>query len=157
MSRSHCPCLALAIPLSKGSIDCYSGASAEGLLLGGHSGWPDSQDLALGTTGDSGDRPVTSDIIPGLASEKGGLSDTAQNASLSILTLVCRQYATDVAAIGSVPCLPLLSCPCDPRRKNQRPERWNINTRPSSLSPWIIPTLVLVPIHTSVPWSPPLG
>lgn len=31
VSRSHCPCLALVIPLSKGSIDCYSGASAEGL------------------------------------------------------------------------------------------------------------------------------
>lgn len=27
----------------------------------------------------------------------------------------------------------------------------------STLSPWIIPTLVLVPIHASVPWSPPLG
>lgn len=76
VSQSHCPCLALATPLSKGSIYGYSRASAEDLQLGSHSGWPDSQDLALGTTGDSGDEPVASDIIPGLASEKGGLSDT---------------------------------------------------------------------------------
>ena len=85
MSRSHCPRLALATPLSKGSIYGYSGASAESLPLGSHSGWPDSQDFALATAGDSGDEPVTSDITPGLASEKGGLSDTDRNASLSLL------------------------------------------------------------------------
>lgn len=122
VSPSHCPCLALATPLSKGSIYGYSGTSAEGLPLGSHSGWPDSQDLALGTTGDSGDEPVTSDIIPGLASEKGGLSDTNQNASLLLLSTGlwaahnrCSRY--------QIRSLALLSCPCDPRRKNQCPKR----------------------------------
>lgn len=67
VSPSHYPselCLALASPLFKGSIYIYSGASAKGLPQGSCSGWPDSQDLALGTTGDSGDETDTSDIIP---------------------------------------------------------------------------------------------
>lgn len=116
MSRSHCPRLALATPLSKGSIYGYSGASAESLPLGSHSGWPDSQDFALATVGTS---------LSHLTSPQG-LPQKREDCLTQIgmplcrySALVCGRHTTDAAATRSEPCLALLSCPCDPRRKNQ--------------------------------------
>lgn len=119
VSRSYCPRLALATPLSKAPFMVTVGplqrashwaATVAGLILR-TSPWRQQATVGMSLS------HMTSP--QGLPQKREACLTQIGMPLCCYSALVCGRHTTGAVATRSEPCLALLSCPGDPRRKNQ--------------------------------------